>query len=68
YVMAHITIFTLYRIEAGELEACITITMSYFVYLTCEAVEASGVIGVVLLGLTLNMNRSCFSVSAIHIS
>ncbi|CAF4233985.1 unnamed protein product [Rotaria socialis] len=68
YAMAHITIFTLYRIEAGELEACITITMSYFVYLTCEAVEASGVIGVVLLGLTLNMNRSCFSVSAIHIS
>ncbi|CAF0909257.1 unnamed protein product [Rotaria sordida] len=68
YVMAHITLFTLYRIEAGEYETCITITMSYFVYLTCEAVEASGVIGVVLLGLTLNMNRSCFSVSAIHIS
>ncbi len=42
--------------------------MSYFVYLTCEAVEASGVIGVVLLGLTLNINRACFSVSAIHIS
>ncbi|CAF5041920.1 unnamed protein product, partial [Rotaria sp. Silwood1] len=68
YVMAHITIFTLYRMEAGEFETCITITMSYFVYLTCETIEASGVIGVVLLGLTLNMNRSCFSVSAIHIS
>ncbi|CAF1128219.1 unnamed protein product [Adineta steineri] len=66
--MAHITIFALYRIEAGELETCITIAMSYFVYLTCEAIEASGVIGVVLLGLTLNMNRACFSVSAIEIS
>lgn len=66
--MAHITIFTLYRIEAGELETCITITMSYFVYLTCEAVEASGVIGVVLLGLTLNMHRACFSASALHVS
>jgi len=66
--MARIAIFTLYRIEAAELETCITITMSYFVYLTCEAVEASGVIGVVLLGLTLNMNRSCLSISAIHIS
>lgn len=66
--MAHITIFTLYRIDAGEFETCITVTMSYFVYLTCEAVEASGVIGVVLLGLTLNMNRACFSVSAITIS
>ncbi|CAF1360394.1 unnamed protein product [Adineta steineri] len=68
FIMAHITIFALYRIEAGELETCITIAMSYFVYLTCEAIEASGVIGVVLLGLTLNMNRACFSVSAIEIS
>lgn len=66
--MAHITIFTLYRIEAGELETCITVTMSYFVYLTCEAVEASGVIGVVLLGLTLNIHRACFSASALHVS
>lgn len=66
--MARITILVLYRMEAGELETCLTITMSYFVYLTCEAVEASGVIGVVLLGLTLNMNRACFSVSAVHIS
>ena len=66
--MAHITIFTLYRIEAGELETCITITMSYFIYLTCEVVEASGVIGVVLFGLILNINRACLSVSAIHIS
>ena len=66
--MARITILVLYRIEAGELETCLTITMSYFVYLTCEAIEASGVIGVVLLGLTLNMNRACFSVAAIHIS
>lgn len=66
--MAHITIFLLYRIEAGELETCITIVISYFVYFTCEAVQASGVIGVVLLGLTLNMNRACFSVSARHIS
>lgn len=66
--MARIAIFTLYRIEAAEFETCITITLSYFVYLTCEAIEASGVIGVVLLGLTLNMNRDCFSVSAIVIS
>ncbi|CAF0809627.1 unnamed protein product [Adineta ricciae] len=68
YIMAHITICILYRIDAGELETCITIIMSYFVYLTCEAIEASGVIGVVLLGLTLNMNRACFSVSAVTIS
>jgi solute carrier family 9 (sodium/hydrogen exchanger), member 10/11 len=68
YLMARITILVLYRIEAGELETCLTITMSYFVYLTCEAIQASGVIGVVLLGLTLNMNRACFSVAAIHIS
>ena len=66
--MARVTILVLYRIDAGELETCLTVTMSYFVYLTCEAVEASGVIGVVLLGLTLNMNRACFSVSAVHIS
>lgn len=66
--MARISIFVLYRIEAGELETCLTIAMSYFVYLMCESIEASGVIGVVLLGLTLNMNRACFSVSAIDIS
>jgi len=68
YIMAYIAIFTLYRIEAAELETCITITLSYFVYLTCEAIEASGVIGVVFFGMTLNMNRDCFSVSAINLS
>jgi solute carrier family 9 (sodium/hydrogen exchanger), member 10/11 len=66
--MARVTIVVLYRIEAGEFETCLTVVMSYVVYLTCEAIEASGVIGVVLLGLTLNMNRACLSVSAVHIS
>ena len=66
--MARITIVVLYRIEAAEYETCLTITVSYFVYLACESIEASGVIGVVVLGLTLNINRACFSVAAIHIS